>query len=60
LLSEAAEDFYERSAKFVNVHGTNKDDVARLTREADGSALLEISLAGADGSPGQPISPAIS
>ena len=54
LLPEGAVDFYARLAKIVNVHGTNKADVARLTREADGSALLEISLGAPDGTPGEP------
>ena len=45
-LPAAAEAFYEELGKYVNVKGTNRDDVARLTREADGSAVLELSLAG--------------
>ena len=46
LLPQAAQAFYERLAKYVDVQGTDRADVARLTREADGSATLELSLAG--------------
>ena len=49
LLPGAAAGFYERLAKWVDVQGTDQDDVARLAREADGSAVLELSLAGPEG-----------
>jgi hypothetical protein len=49
LLPQVAVEFYERLSKWVDVQGTDVDDVARLTREADGSAVLEVSLAGAEG-----------
>jgi hypothetical protein len=45
LLPQAAIAFYERLAAWVDVQGTSEDDVARLTRAADGSALLELALA---------------
>src|SRR5262249_12848511 len=48
LLPQAAVGFYERLSKWVDVQGTDGDDVARLTRAADGRAVLELSLAGAD------------
>ena len=53
LLPQGAEAFYENLARYVNVQGTDRADLARLTREADGSAVLEISLAGEGGSPGR-------
>jgi hypothetical protein len=53
LLVRGAEAFYEALARHVDVKGTNRDDVARLTREQDGSATLELSLAGKDGAPGR-------
>jgi hemolysin secretion/activation protein ShlB/FhaC/HecB len=49
LLPQAAEGFYENLSRYADVQGTDGDDVARLTREADGSALLEVSRTGADG-----------
>ena len=49
LLPQAAAAFYERLARWVDVQGTDQDDVATLTREAGGSVLLELSLAGAAG-----------
>ena len=54
LLPQAALAFYERLAKYVDVQGTDRADVARLTREADGSATLELSLAGQGGAPDPP------
>ncbi len=53
LLTAGADTFYEELGQYVNAKGTNRDDVARLTREADGSALLELSLAGEAGAPGR-------
>lgn len=53
LLPAAAESFYEKLGQYVNVKATNRDDVARLTREADGSATLELSLAGEANAPGR-------
>jgi hypothetical protein len=46
LLPRGAEAFYENLARYVNLQGTNRDDVARLTRQADGSVAIELSLAG--------------
>ncbi len=54
LLPQAAVGFYERLSKWVDVQGTDGDDVARLTREADGSAVLEVSLAGTQGTNAAP------
>ena len=54
LLPKAAVGFYERLAKWVDVQGTDADDVATLTRAPDGSAVLELSVAGADGRAGTP------
>ncbi len=54
LLPQAATGFYERLARWVDVQGTDRDDVVRLTRDADGSATLELSLAGEGGTPGAP------
>lgn len=54
LLPEAAVGFYERLSKWVDVQGTDVGDVATLTRAADGSAVLELSRAGADGAPTAP------
>jgi hypothetical protein len=54
LLPGAAEGFYERLAKWVDVQGTDQDDVATLARDADGSAVLELSLAGPGGVPSAP------
>jgi hypothetical protein len=51
LLVEAAEAFYREVARRVDVQGTDKDDVARLSWQADGSALLQVSTAGSEGSP---------
>jgi hypothetical protein len=45
LLPGAAVDFYARLARWVDVQGTDQDDTARLTRAADGSAVLELSRA---------------
>jgi hypothetical protein len=53
-LPQGAAGFYERLSRWVDVQGTDRDDVARLTREADGSAVLELSLAGEGGAPGTP------
>jgi hypothetical protein len=52
LLPEAADGFYRELAKWVDVEGTNQDEEVRLTREADGSAILEVARAGPDGRPG--------
>jgi hypothetical protein len=52
LLLEGAKAFYEQLSEYVDVQGTDRGDEARLTREADGSATLELSLAGGAGSPG--------
>jgi hypothetical protein len=54
LLPAAAVGFYERLAKWVDVQGTNRDDVAMLTRQSDGSAVLELSLADPAGAPSAP------
>jgi hypothetical protein len=54
LLPQAALGFYARLAKWVDVQGTDRDDVATLTREADGSAVLELFLATAGGPPAAP------
>jgi hypothetical protein len=54
LLPQAAGGFYERLARWVDVQGTDRDDVVTLTRDADGGALLELSLAGQDGAPDAP------
>ena len=54
LLPGAAAGFYERLAKWVDVQGTDQDDVATLARDADGSAVLELSLAGPGGVPSEP------
>jgi len=51
LLPQAAAGFYERLSKWVDVQGTDEDDVARLSREADGSATLDLSLASAPTNP---------
>jgi len=51
LLVPAAADFYERLSRWVDVQGTDEGDVARLTREADGSAELELSLANGGAGP---------
>jgi hypothetical protein len=45
LLPQAADGFYERLARWVDVQGTDGDDLARLERQADGGALLELSRA---------------
>ena len=54
LLPRAAAGFYEKLSKWVDVQGTDRDDVARLSREADGSCVLELSRAGEDGAPAPP------
>lgn len=54
LLPAAAVALHSRLARWVDVQGTDRDDVARLTREADGSAVLELALAGPGGEPGPP------
>ena len=54
LLPAAAVGFYERLARWVDVQGTDQDDVATLTREADGSAILELALAGPGGTASAP------
>jgi hypothetical protein len=46
LLPAAAVAFYERLAKWVAVQGSDRDDSVRLTRAADGSAVLELSRDG--------------
>jgi hypothetical protein len=53
-LPQAAEAFYEQLSRYVDVQGTDLGDEARLTREADGSATLELSAAGGAGAPGSP------
>jgi hypothetical protein len=54
LLPEAAVGFYERLSKWVDVQGTDQDDLATLTREPDGSAVLELALAGTGGAAAAP------
>jgi hypothetical protein len=54
LLDKGADAFYENLAKWVDVQGTDGNDVVRLTREADGSATLEISLEAEGGGVGAP------
>ena len=54
LLPKAAAGFYERLSRWVDVQGTDRDDLARLTREEDGSAVLELSVAGEGGAPAAP------
>ncbi len=54
LLPQAAQAFYQQLAKYVAVQGTDRADLARITREADGSVSLELSLAGDSGEPGPP------
>ncbi|HET9316112.1 MAG TPA: hypothetical protein VFQ51_11005, partial [Vicinamibacteria bacterium] len=46
LLPRAADGFYQGLARWVDVQGTDRDDVVTLTRDADGGALLEVALAG--------------
>jgi hypothetical protein len=53
-LPQAAAAFYETRAKWVNVQGTDRDDLARLTRNADGSAVLELFRVTADGTASEP------
>ena len=51
-LPAGAEAFYEELGQYVNVKGTNRDDVARLTRAGGRQRDLELSLAGDAGAPG--------
>jgi hypothetical protein len=54
LLGQAAESFYEHLAHHVDVQGTDENDVARLSREADGSLTLELSLESGGTAPSVP------
>jgi hypothetical protein len=54
LLPAGATAFYENLAKWVDVQGTDRADLARLTRESDGSAVLELSLAEEGGARARP------
>jgi Haemolysin secretion/activation protein ShlB/FhaC/HecB len=54
LLPQVATAFYESLARWVDVQGTDRDEVVTLTREADGSAVLELATAGEGGVPAAP------
>lgn len=49
-----ARTFYLHLADRVDVRGSNTDDVARVTREADGALLVALSALGAGGAEGDP------
>lgn len=53
-LPQGVEQFYARSARWVDIHGTDRDDSVRLTREPDGGVSVEMSRLGADGKPDPP------
>src|SRR5262249_13677375 len=54
LLPKAATAFYEKLSRVVDIQGTDQNDVARLPRADDGSAVLELSVADAPAGPANP------